>query len=217
MLITLTITTKTNKGKMKKLFSVVAAALLLSGCASQNTTEATPESSKIASIEGWAVDVLSVTPQELEASSTEIFVGKVLDSLVSRRIAFPGEETSLEIVALEIEVTSVIEGVTKVGQVRTVELQPGTERIATVLRSALVGKEIAIYSQASSEYENQGSNSELTTPSLATLQISSPYGVIVAVSSERKVIWPLLSELKDGLLADVLPGGSIMSGSSFGF
>lgn len=202
---------------MKKLFSVIAAALLLSGCASQNTTEATPESSKIASMEGWAVDVLSVTPQELEATSTEIFVGKVLDSLVSRSIGFPGEETSLEIVALEIEVTSVIEGVTKVGEVRTVELLPGTERIATDLRSALVGKQIAIYAQASSEYENQGSNFESINASLATLQISSPYGVIVAVSSERRVIWPLLSGLKEGLLADVLPGGSIMSGSSFGF
>jgi hypothetical protein len=202
---------------MKRIVAMVAMGLLLSGCTQQNKGEASSDSSRIAGYEGVSSDVMAISPSELIESSSEVFVGEVTGGLISRIVSFLGNNADLKIVALQVKVSNVLAGSSKAGEIRVVEVMPGTEIIAEDLHGLLAGRSVVFYSNLSS---SDDSSRILTLPSSVTsplFQISSPYGVIVSLPEEGKLVWPLFRAVKKGVLPDALPGGSVMMGSSFGF
>ncbi len=202
---------------MKRIVVLAAIGLLLTGCSQQNIAKELSISSRLAGYDGVSSDVMVIDPSELMDSSSEVFVGEVIGGLISRVVSFPGNNTDLKIVALQVKVSNVLAGSSAAGEVRVVEIVPGTEIIAEDLHKLLAGRSVVFYAKVSSPDD---SSRILTPPSSATsplFQMSSPYGVIVSVPEEGKLVWPLITAVKNGVLVDALPGGSVMVGSSFGF
>lgn len=202
---------------MKRIVVLVAIGLLLTGCTQQNKGEASSVSSRLAGYEGVGSDVMAISPSELIEISSEVFVGEVTSGLISRIVSFPGNNADLKIVALQVKVTDVLEGSSAPGEVRVVEVMPGTEMIAEDLHELLAGRPVVFYAKLS---PSDDSSRILTMPSSSTsplLHISSPHGVIVSVPEEGNLVWPLIKAVKKGVPEDALPGGSVMTGSSFGF
>ena len=150
---------------MKRIVAMVAMGLLLTGCTHQNKDEASSISSRLAGYEGLSSDVMVIDPSELMGSSSEVFVGEVIGGLISRVVLFPGNNTDLKIVALQVKVSNVLAGSSAAGEVRVVEIVPGTEIIAEDLHKLLAGRSVVFYAKLSS---SDDSSRILTLPSSAT-------------------------------------------------
>lgn len=206
--------------KFKNIIATMAITLTLSACTTDNTASNLSTSSQLSSFYGFdGLDEVVMTPSRLMAETKHIIAGEITDVKISRTVEIKGSGEVWELCSLIVRVDQVDLGGIPKEAVVYVELLPLDELIVSDLKPLVVGKQVVLYANDAPVEDSTHHYVNLDVPdsSAHLLQMTGPYGVVVAYQEEGKLVWPLLAKSVDGVVRDVMPGGTIMSGSKYPF
>lgn len=191
----------------------------VSGCASTPPIETGPQPIAAQPIfdlyRGFSVDYQRVSdPDLLVRDSTLVVHGEIIDAFWGRTWGIKGDAVAdWKSITLSVKVDKVYSGDSSYfGKTIYLEQQVSSGVTPSEFKRVLVGTKTGLFlSPAASPTEPSLVQNALGgRPEGEPLWISGPQGFVIDGTNPKEVIWPILQDAEPGLLADALPGGSLV-------
>lgn len=213
--------------KNKSITTTLALALILgaTGCSNQavdlkklpsDSAQVAPSTSStdiLSMYRGTSVDVNLVDDPDLLTANSELIIeGEITGFSKGREWQFGGPDNdSSYSTVMAVKVSKVFKGSQNVsGETIFVENFLAPDVTVNELNQKMVGYECGLFllGAATSGYDGLV-DAEAGRPAGQPLWVSGAQTFVVQDKSKQQVVWPRLDEVRQGVLAEAMPGGSL--------